>query len=399
MCAWKRVEAAPGQSMGQQEPMRAEPQGNQNPFSQYYEKFRYNHPNISGALEGATEFGAGALEGVGNMGISLANLAMKADPAYSASGLLGKEERIPHLDFSEYLADPGSIARTAGNFLAPVPPFLKALKYGREIARPKGYLGVASDALRGAGTGYALGEDSEGDRGLSAGLGAVLGGALGSTNKSIGKRFEEDGRKLKKEIGKMYESIFSDAAKEGIERVSKPSINVGFLKYTPEKTRESIVKYLQNPTLRHAHDARKDLGRIERKFKKDFDSGSLTTQEIKAWDAAKEAQSKIDESIIGEFNNFGRPDLAEKFLKANERYATEYIPYTTKESKALTKKFLGNGKHETFIESNYPEIEGKRKFIDSLKRLGVIGAAGGLGVGAYKGYDIFTGKKSLLGDD
>ncbi len=357
-----------------------------------------NNPKLGGLVQGAAgiaqpvnEFiegagipglAAGALEGLTNTGISIGNLPLKG-----VGAAIGKEVRVPHVDFGQYLEGP-QISYEAGKFLGPLMTGVGGIKKTQELARPGGYTGILSDILKGAGIGYATGETSEGERGLGATIGGIFGGLRGSSKKVIGKRIEKNKKEIQQEFSQGYDKLFKDSAESGVTSVKAPDLNFNrIIKSTPSKYHESLNNYKAYPSIENSHRAQSDLGKIISNFESTSKVGGLSDSQIRAWNEAVAAQSKIRNSMYKAFEAKNRPDLAEAYQNLTKGYAEEYIPYTSKETKSLLKKLLGNEKHEKFIGENYPEIgtnEGINRLLRTGGYLGAVGTAGYLGNRAYE---------------
>ena len=132
---------------------------------------------------GLPALAGGALQGGADMGVSLANLPLDA-----LSGATGKNFNIPHLDLEQY-NKPGLVNDLmfgAGRLGTEMAGGLGMYsKLGRLIPRPGGYKGLGIDALKGALSGYALGENEQGDRWLPALLGGAAAPLSSLTSKSV----------------------------------------------------------------------------------------------------------------------------------------------------------------------------------------------------------------------
>jgi hypothetical protein len=315
-----------------------------NPFAAALAKHTVKHPMLSKGIRGLAEYAApvnefiesallpdisrGFLQGIGNTGISIANM-----PASLIDKLTGLNTKTPHLDLSAYSSGrPGAeYAADVGEFGGKLIPGMGLVGALNKLGRPGGYAGIGSDILKGAGAGYALGEDEEGNRGLASAFGGILGGIQGVSSKAIANRFSKDRSNIKTKYNKTYENILSQGEKAGVKRVPVPEEhNLGYiLRGADRKMTIPIEKYFQHPTLRNAQSAQSAAGKIASKIERSARNrpeGFLDV-ESKAIDASKDLQRKIRSGIVDQLDKSSKPALGKKYLKTTEGYGRDVVPY------------------------------------------------------------------------
>jgi len=219
----------------------------------------------------------------------------------------------------------------------------------------------------GAGTGYASGDDEQfGGRGLTAAIGGVLPIVGGLTKSTIGKRASELGTNMESKYKKIYDSILSQGEKLGENKLNVPQVLKNktedvqkLYKAAPSKYKASVQRFENNPTLRNAHDAQSDLGKIERHFDSKRAKGhTLSSTESAAEYEAKNLQKRIRGSIQQHFAKNNRNDLATHYGNTTTGYAKEVVPFKTKEISQLK---AGKGSHKKVGK----ELIGSKEFAES----------------------------------
>ncbi len=387
-----------------------------------FDKFLENYPSTRAGLAGIREkaddyfipeilreighAGTGAVEGISNMGISLANLGLKALPIKKPripGEPLGEGEsynesyRLPHINLGQHLEDPG-LAYSAGNILSQIAPYNKALAATDKLARPSGYMGILSDLMKGGGVGYALGENAEGERTIPAALGAIFKGIGGVRNEKIANRIVEDAEKAKTVYKHLYDKLFEKSNQYGIGKIEPPKMDWHKLFENADGKQLKALKNLKkNFTVENAHDAQSTLGQIERRLHQS------TNKDWGAINRTNAARKELQESIYKAFEKAKKPELVNQYKNITSGYKKDVVPYFNKnieeyinnEIKAGTMiKGLSKGKKAEKFElsevgKKYPEI----KVGKWLKRIG-LGTAGlaTAGGGIKKGFDMMSGE-------
>lgn len=394
------------------------PQTSNKEQSQYHPIIRkiaeqlVKHPKLNKGVEKASEylelpgaFAGGAVQQGGDMFASLANLINKP-----INKVLGTNYHQAHPKIREQF-DPGlfnDIAFGAGELTGGlvggggVGTGKGILQAVQKLARSGGLKGLGGDVLKGVGTGYALGEMN--DEGEGRGIGALLGGIaqpLSSvTNRGITNRVLKDRESELARHGKTYEDIFNAGKKSGVQfnprnLSSIPSKQIeGMIDRLPKDHRKIVEEFLKNPTIESSHKLQSDLGKYVRSIEGDkrFKTNSLPLNLQRAYEAANETRTALQNDIA---ESFGRKGLIEESLKypaVTKSYAKNVAPY---DNKAIGDVIAGNKHPEKLAErlrndeqfmiamgEKYPEIALNKH----LPKLGA-GTAGVAGImAALLGY-------------
>lgn len=338
----------------------------------------------SSALESLKAAGLGSLQGIGNLGISAVNFLPQ---------LLGSEKRIPHLNLEKYSNPEYGLEFGAGEFLAPGVGQLGAMQKLNKIARPMGMAGIGSDVARGALLGGILGEDKEGGGRLqSAALGGLLSPGTGMTNKELMRKLGSQESKMAKKFQEGFSNIWKEAAKSGATHVSKTKIP-GIINKELAFSHDSANRFRKSPSLENAFKLQSDLGKDMRAL----ESRGLNTfpsEKIRAYNAAKQTQSQLNDAIERSFHKQGRPDLAKNLQELKELYPTERVPWMDadiqdalkmyrkgrKPAGRAVRQISGTGAFKDELSQMLPELlirEKLKKYGKSGAILGTIGLGGG----------------------
>lgn len=390
-----------------------------NPLAFKLAEYTSKNPNLAAFIEraaepaesinrfveniGLPEIAPSFLEGVGNSGISLANLALK--PYNLATG---KDVRIPHSKIMDtFFPERTGIVSTAANIAGQFYPAAGANAILRESMRPQGLMGFVKDILQGAGLGYALGENEYGERLPSALIGGAFGGVSGLGNKVIADRVNTFTKNLRNEFQQSYQGLFKKAIDSGIEKVKYPNItpsNLNKIKKISSDTGTALERFHQNPSVENAHLAQSDLGKLISKIEHDIKKGGVSSERNLALKAAKDADKRINGSIYTAFQKANRPDLAKEYAEITKDYAERGIPFlhnpdihlydiTKKKPGTLVKNLRENEPFSLSQGKNYPELEAK-KYLDYLTKVGIFGGSGlGSGYLGTMAYDKFVRNK------
>lgn len=383
---------------------------NASPEESSFKKFINKVDTVNKAFEstGIPAAGGGFLQGLGNSAISLANLI----PLLS-----GSDKRIPHLDLKQFMQDP-SFAQKAGFMGGDIAGNLAtgAGVYSKlgALGRPSGMAGIGSDILRGGAAGFALGEDEEGNRGLSTAIGAALGPIGSSTKGATANRIKNDMNAAKKEYAGLYKNLFQEAQKEGLDKFVKvPKIpNKKLFNKIDDKFTEAFRKAQQSPTLDNVHAAQSKLGKfIAEKNKIVRQGGSVNDEAV---NLARKLEEALENNLDKALSNSSR-GLGKEYQAIQQGYKKDVIPYTKNaainefnfgESEAadLLKSLGGSNKSGKSFRKNlgskYPEIKLK-KGIDIASKVGLgVGGVAGLGkLGVDQFRDYFLNHGSHGGDE
>jgi hypothetical protein len=347
---------------------------------------------------GLPALAGGLLQGLGNTGISTANLIPGAE--------------IPHLDLRKFSA-PGalnSVMHGAGNIGGNLAGFFGAgaglgkIGQALNIARPTGKTGMLADFLKNAGTGYATGENADhgkSGRIISAVLSTIPTAANWMSDKKNAAKVLADKESVFKAGNKMYDKVFDMARKEGITHADKaPSIDINTLKkYMDKSFSESLTKMMDNPTLRNLHNAQSDLGKYIGSLKSDV--GKLPSGNINAFNKAVEARDIIKNLLKNTLNKSSSKELAKELTKASDYWkntVSHYYDFTKdiwkfSNNKTFPSTFLKGIKNvdDVFAKNmagRLPEVMLKDFLKDGSKKITKVGAAAGTIYGVKKGIDL-----------
>lgn len=329
-------------------------------------------PGLLGkALEGYKNYAGGILrgagQGFGDIGASVGNLGISG-----LEHLSGR--KLPHIPHPNLINEhPGSFGESVGQTLGQLVPAITPGVGGFKAASliGKGAPAVAkllAGAGAGAATGYASNEDN---RNLGAGLGAA-GGLLGAaapiaksfTLGSIGKNIS----KLEKEKSAKYREIYDSILKRGEsgeklnipDMIKNPNEKTNILfEHADTKLLKSIRRFEANPTLKNAHEAQSDLGKIKRAVElKQLSQKPLASGENNVPSIAGNLQKRIHGVMQQHFVDTGKQDLAKEYQQATKGYAKEVVPF---KNEAIGEFKKGESSHAELAKS----LLANKKFIKS----------------------------------
>lgn len=278
----------------------------------------------------------------------------------------------------------------------------------------KAMLGGALSSGLSGGAEYVNPGESRLENAILSGIGGGILGALPGAGKFAGKQIKKGfniaknlpeaanaeklaARVLKDKAAindvykKGYTNLFKEAEEAGIGNVKVPKIRAkSILKNTTRTESEALSDFLKNPTMKNAHSAQSDLGKVIRRLEKINQTTGLKTPQIRALESAKDAQKRIRGSMHQSFQNAKQPELARKYGELTEGYKNEVIPYRNKiisdfsKGESTAADFLRsaakNKKFKAQLGEKYPAIELRQQVPDIIKLLG----AGTVGAGGYK---------------
>lgn len=283
----------------------------------------------------------GLLQGTGDMAASLGNLALK--PINKG---LGTDIKIPHPDLGKYVPnDILSKAAFGGGQIAPL--FIPGLgltgaagKIGelggitQNVAKIPGVGKTLASMLSGGATGYALGEDKQGGRGIGTVVGATLGPAVGIAGKMgipavlkslFDKAVPRDlarviqGRHdvLEKEASGLFSHVENEAGKRGINKIPVPDGLIEEANRFMPKTDAS--KKLIADAQKGDYSAIRDLQSDLRSRGENFKGSTLIAEQHKG-EEALDLRDKINKQIALHFEKTGNKDLADTLKDAMGKY-------------------------------------------------------------------------------
>lgn len=319
----------------------------------------------------------GFLQGAGDLGASLANLPLE---------LVGAP-KVPHPHLEKYLPQDwmSKGAFLGGELGAGLPGWIgMQSKISKLLPEAQGLKRIGKEALAGAGTGYALGEEAPGGRDVSAALGALVPPTSGLRSSKIAENVVDYRNKISEEYSSRYKDLFKNAEEKGIKEIRKPNANFNNIieNFSPDLTK-SIKKFLQDPTVENAHWAQSDLGAIIRKNK----GKELSSSKDKAYQDAVIANKKLKGTIHSELSR--EKGLSPEYAKLTKGYAKDVVPY--KYNKGINEYISGELKPSSLINklsksdkfmikqgSKYPELQLRALLNSPLSKIGLGTAAAGL---------------------
>ncbi len=293
---------------------------------------------------GYLNYAKGALRGtgqaLGDLGASAITL-----PISGIENLTGTT--IPHVPHPDLLnKSPGSLSESIGQSLGELTGGIglpigagakavqlankgyKAIRSGKELSRV-GKL-IAS-GLGGAGEGY-LGNEE--DRGQGAKVGAALGLAgeavpaainfgRSLTSKNIAKSIQEEFHQLEDKFRDRFTHHLESGEAAGANKHLTPEeADISLLRHRGKNSElvKPLEEYNKNPTLKGAHEAQSNLGKIERRYKSSEDNAAI-------YHEAKQAKNRLLQKISQGFENSGVPEHGQGYGQARADFATESAPY------------------------------------------------------------------------
>jgi hypothetical protein len=405
------------------------------------------HPTLSKGVEAVGDFvapinkmlepishaaGAGLEQG-NNFLASIYNV-----PASGLNKVTGVDLRAPHLDLSRYHKNDlaADFGRAAGdvatlplggavfkgaNALA-TPIVNTAMKLAPEAIKSSSYAAKLGAILQGMGTGgatgFALGEDREGNRGWGTALGAGLGGVIPGAKlaahtakdlfqKGAAKLGYQPAEKVMQTVAKEAPQIlkntasdaFNDAFKiakdKGITKANIKEKNVApFLESLTEEERASITTAFKTKNLEDIHTAAKEAGEHLRSWRKEAGKRKLLDHERKIVQSAKVLKDNLYGALEGAFKKTGDPRAQQLFNKGNSIWK-EYLKYARSKiltkfnegdltAKRAVKQLYKNDYAEKHFHAKHPEIVKNIELPEKFRKIlmGTGKATGALAGGA-----------------
>lgn len=344
------------------------------------------------------EVGAGILQGLTDVPVSVANTVLR--PAGAP---------IPHADFRSMLKKPeslgGDIAHGLGNIVGATPGVGALYGAADKLPRGAGFAGNATDALKGALTGYVGGEHGDEGEGrvISAVAGAPLAVAANLTNSSIGKNVGRAYKEVKQKFNKEYDKVWQAAAKEGLDKFSGLTKNSALaLKGIDKKFVEPLKDALKSRQLSDLHKGRSKLLEYVRQQDKIVKNGGAI--DAKAYARAEKMAERAEKAIE---NTLGKSTkgVDKLYNKTQQAYKKEVVPYSNNPAvrshaggdltdSDFAKLLKGNSKSGKLFRKNlagdHPDVATNKALVDALKaaspgKILKTAVALGLGTAGYHG--------------
>jgi hypothetical protein len=199
--------------------------------------------------------------------------------------------------------------------------------------------GIPTRAVAAGLTGYATSPGMEKEKTLT-GLGSAAIPVIGGlTETGIGRRITGLSKQQHEVYNQKYSQLFSQAENlPGKKELRLPSAlqsteGMQDLKGMEPKYKESLKRFMANPTLKNAHDAQSDINAGVRAIKNKRKEGIATTrQENFAADTGQDYIARIRGEIMRHFTEKGVPELAEHYGTLTRGYSAEVAPLKFKEA-------------------------------------------------------------------
>jgi len=338
--------------------------------------------------------GVGGVQGLSDIGANIAQF-----PSDIAKYFTGKDwYQAPKPNFEEYIpkSGAGQFGSSVGGFISP---------FALPVA---GVESLAAKTLPRILTGAGIGAAESENRPLGAALGAAFGGLPVAkkqieklpplTSKGISKEILADKTAVKKSYESKYNQLFDKAASEGIKEISHPDIKYKMIiKNSVPKYHESLMKFVEDPTLENAHWAQSDLGKLQRSLESSNERVPLTSTQNNTLKAAKEAKEKIKDAMFSKTNLGSHPELAKEYETITHGYKSDVIPYASNKAltsfekgeiypKSLIDKLRKNDKFMLELGKKYPGIKLNQILKSPLSKKIIGSLLTGLGIG--EGYNL-----------
>jgi hypothetical protein len=345
----------------------------------------------------------GALQTGGDMFASVANAINKPINKVFGTNFNQKHpdfrEGSPEGTYNDLAFGAGQLgAGLAAGGLTRLPGALQALQ---RVPRPGGKMGLGLDAALGAGTGWLLGEDEEGNRGMATALGGIFGPLASVTNRGITNRVLGDRSRQLTRHGEAYDRVFDAAEEAGVPYISQAFDQLGqtrsqeifhrLMGRLPIDSREAVTDFIRNPGLNNGHALQSELGTWMRTIEKDkrFKTNTLPTRIQRAYEAARDARRAIQSDISSSLAQGGLVEESMLYPAVTRSYAENVAPYFNeaigavvngeKLPEKLAKRLAKDERFMMEIGERYPEISINKFLTSSVAKKAAILGAGLLG--------------------
>jgi hypothetical protein len=266
--------------------------------------------------------------------------------------------------------------------------------------------GIPTRAASSFGIGYATTPGMEKEKTLGGLASAVIPTVAGITTGGIGRRVAGLSRERHAEYAKNYNKLFEQA--ENLPGNQNLRVPTAFktddakrvIKGIGSKYKESLERFIQNPTLRNAHDAQSDINSGIRALNNKASSGSpLTKNEQFSIEHGQDYIARLRGEMMRNLTDRGAPELAENYGKLTRGYAREIGPLKFKEAEVARKdkKKISTAKvgkaalqqepilRESGIAQQIPGYLMRQRLEPVMPLLKNLGLAGGIGAGLELG--------------
>lgn len=268
--------------------------------------------------------------------------------------------------------------------------------------------GVLPAAGAGALAGGVTGGDTPEQRALGALLGSTAGlgaGASRITNRAVGNQIVRDANELQHAFTQGFDNVFDEAARHGLRNITRAPITPARIRdyraITTEKELKKVRDFMQNPSIRNAHEAQSDIGAAIRRMENMPRNNAVTD----AINAAEEMREGLLRSIENQFEHHGAGHIAEEYQGLRAAYAEHMAPYLNNKNIVKARKSPRNKEfmephrlpHELSLKGNdsfnrlmlaqYPELRLNRMLAGPIGK-GALGLAGLGSIGGLAGYAL-----------
>jgi len=225
---------------------------------------------------------------------------------------------------------------------------------------------------------------------LTAGEGASLINPLKYTDKNIAKSIVNAGEKQMKKHNELYNNLWSEADKSGINQVpidtKKLNENLSIIqKYKTPIEYQSVKNLLENKSLSNAQKAQSDMGIMKRTLEDKSRKSSLTSEEIALHKASSEAEKHIEDNMFKNRSGKINQPLKDKYDFITNSYRENVVPYRYnsdiqdfKNKELLAKQLkqrLSLGEFAAKKGAEHPELFRGEQIKKALLALGIGGGA------------------------
>jgi len=206
-------------------------------------------------------------------------------------------------------------------------------------ARLPATTGIPTRAASSFGIGYLTSPGMEKEKMISGATSAAIPAIAGITTGGIGRRVAGLSRERHAEYARNYNQLFRQAENlPGEQNLRIPSaFRTGdirrFINGISPKYRESLQRFINNPTLRNAHDAQSDINSGIRALNNKASKGTaLTRNEQFSIEHGQDYIARLRGEIMRNLTNRGAPEFAETYGQLTRGYAREVGPLKFKEA-------------------------------------------------------------------
>lgn len=231
-----------------------------------------------------------------------------------------------------------------------IPEVLSPFTYGFGLQHYTGAklsptIGLPTRAVTAGGIGYATSPGMEKEKTLTALSEASLPVIGGLTQAGIGKKVTALSKQRHQIYTQKYNQLLNRVENlPGKKEMRVPSslqseeVNI-FMQGLEPKYKQSLRRFIDNPTFRNAHDAQSDINKGIRSIQNKSSSGKeLTQQERYAASKAKDYQKRIQGEMMRFLTEKGAPEIAESYGGLTRGYAKDVAPLKFKEAEVARKE-------------------------------------------------------------